>query len=115
MSGPLLGKRIQLSLAVADIEQKIKDLNIGLIRAKNALIALDDSCKHKWGETVSADIRHDAYTIPGDPKGTMGIDRRLSTYVSAKTDKRWKRACEKCGKVEHTTRTSDQVTKIPKF
>jgi hypothetical protein len=82
---------------------------------KMRLARMVNSCQHKWGSTQAAHVYQAAYTIPGDPPGTMGVDWRGPTYVSAKTDKRWKRVCEVCGKEEFTTATDKTVTETPKF
>lgn len=76
---------------------------------------MENTCSHDWGETIEDHIHHKAYTIPGDPPGVGGSDHQFSVDVPAKTDERWKRTCNKCGKVEFTEETSSKVQKTPQF
>ena len=82
-----------------DIERKNRELE----KAKAALRRFDEECGHEWSDPVRDDIYRAAYTTPGDPPGTMGIDWQGPVHVPAETTKRWKRTCLRCGKVEHTT------------
>ena len=76
---------------------------------------IEKDCNHKWSEPKYVPIRHEAYTIPGDPPGTMGVDRQLPCHVPAKTEDWWERICENCGKLQRTDRTKDKIDKIPQF
>ena len=69
------------------------------------LDALRRKCTHSWSKPERKTEYHKPYTIPGDPVGTMGVDRRPDCHVEAKTDVWWKRTCSQCGKVEKTTNT----------
>lgn len=95
---------------VDDINKKKRELEL----AESALAKADRNCGHVWGDAVAAHIRHEGYTIPGDPPGTMGVDHRGPTYVSPRTEKRWKRVCQKCGKVEYTSRVAKETKVIEK-
>jgi hypothetical protein len=70
---------------------------------------------HQWGDTIYDPIREEAYTIPGDPPGTMGIDWRGPTPVPAKTTDRWSRTCNRCGRTETTTHFVPSGDRVPKF
>jgi hypothetical protein len=84
--------------------------------ARRAIDNLERTCQHDWDDVKDTSIYHKAYTIPGDPPGTMGVDRQLPCHVSARTEPRWSRTCKKCGKTEHTTRTKDApAKKLPQF
>lgn len=82
---------------------------------KKRLDEIIESCKHQFGETIPDHIYHEAYTIPGDPPGTMGVDWRGPCHVNASTEKRWKRICDYCGKTEYTQniRKEVQVKEFP--
>ena len=97
------------------LNQEIEADAEALKRKKEALSRIDRECQHVWGETIPDHIYHKAYTIPGDPPGTMGVDWRGDCHVPAKTEKRWKRVCKKCGKVEHTSRTTKKEVETPRF
>jgi hypothetical protein len=45
----------------------------------------------------------------------MGGNWRGPCYVPAYTEKRWKRVCKKCGKVEYTQQTEKHTTETPKW
>lgn len=94
---------------------KITKLNRELDDARGQLARLDRSCNHQWGEPEADHIHHEGYTTPGDPPGTMGVDWRGPTHVPARTEKRWKRTCQKCGKVECTTRIAKKTIEGPQF
>ena len=72
-----------------------------LENARGGLKSYESLCKHKFQEVYDP-ICHDAYTIPGDPPGTMGVDWRGPCYVPAETIPRWKRTCERCGLIQYT-------------
>jgi hypothetical protein len=94
--------------AIAKLEHELKE-------KQESLVDVERNCAHVWGETFSDHINSPGYISPGDPEGTMGIDRRLPLYVPEKVTKRWKRVCSNCGRVEHTTAVSKQVTETPRF
>lgn len=93
----------------------VADLQAQLASQNKALEAMERACTHSWSDPMSDHIYTPSWTIPGDPPGTCGIDWRGPVYVPAETKYRWKRICSKCGKIEHTTRTMEQVTKTPAF
>lgn len=95
--------------------EELAALEKRLETAKKQLVAAENACGHTWSNPISANIYEKPYTIPGDPAGTGGIDRRGPIHVPAKTTLRWKRQCTKCGKVEYTQSVTEQVTKLPKF
>jgi len=93
----------------------VKKLNGEYNQARKELENYEKSCPHKYGETIYDPIYTKAFTIPGDPPGTMGVDWQGPVYVPAKTEPRWKRICEKCGLEQITTQTKDKIEKIPNF
>ena len=98
------------------LRQRIVDQERQVAEAELELKRIEDSCDHKWNDPVYTPERHEGYRIPGDPPGTMGVDRQLPMDVPAKTIPKWTRTCPKCGKTEVTTKT--EVVKVvegPKF
>ena len=76
--------------------------------AQAAVEAIERSCQHQFGKPEYKPDHRPAYTIPGDPPGTMGIDWQGPCHVEAKTTPKWVRQCSVCGKVETTIRTKPQ-------
>ena len=68
------------------------------------LAEMERACQHDWTDAEYDPDYQDAYTYPGDPPGTMGVDWRGPVHVPAKTTKRWRRTCTKCGLVQSTTK-----------
>ena len=87
-----------------------------LLKGRKAKLSrIVTNCNHRWSEPVADHIYHKGYRIDGDPVGTMGVDWRGPVDVSPRTEKRWKRVCSECGKVEHTSNTNKRVTESPRF
>lgn len=80
--------------------------------AEESLQNLEENCRHIYGSTEDAHYVVGGYTIPGDPHGTMGVDRRVSVYVPRETKKRWMRKCTLCGKVEYTENVRTEVCEV---
>lgn len=97
-----------LERSIADTERTLESLRSRLVRIRK-------ECQHQWGKVVYDPIISGGYMSPGDPPGTMGIDRRLSTWISRSEEKRWTRTCQCCGLVEHTQQTDKQVSETPRF
>lgn len=70
-------------------------------------------CLHCWSPVKWDPIYEEAYTIPADPPGTMGVDWTPEIHVPSKTTRRWTRACEACGMVQHTGRTRKGSGAVP--
>lgn len=87
---------------------RINDLEDQLATARRELNKIITECNragHKWGEVKYTPKHQPAYTIPGDPIGTMGVDWRGPTHVDAKTIRKWSRTCSECGLTQETTKT----------
>ncbi len=97
------------------LEKEMLDHSVGMKKAQQEISSINSNCSHSWGETEPDHVYHKAYTSPGDTPGTMGVDFRGPCHVPARTDHRWKRVCEKCGKVEKTTATKTTTTETPRF
>jgi len=102
---------------IEDLRKAIRAAEENLKNYKARLDTLERECPHQWGEVIYDPIKYPGYHSPGDPPGTMGVDRRLPSYVEPSTTPRWTRTCEVCGKVEITTRTQEEVKvkKTPVF
>lgn len=91
-------------------------------RAENLLAGLrttlhrkQSECKHEFGPVMYDPIIHEGYQDHGDPPGTMGVDRRLPSWVSRQEIPVWKRTCSKCLLTQETRQTRDDVKKVPVF
>ncbi len=96
--------------------------NLLAIHANAARVAreiadAERSCNHQWGPVRDVGEYIEGYTIPGDAPGTMGVDWRGPCYVPGRTIPKWERTCAKCGKVETTSRVTEEVVvkKTPSF
>jgi hypothetical protein len=110
--------RPQLYLSTLPIPELAKEVEEAEQNAKvlrDTLAARRRACQHTWSPTKYEPIIHEGYEDPGDPPGTMGVDRRLPMWVPREEIPVWKRTCEKCGTTEETRRTRDDVKKIPVF
>lgn len=85
------------------IEEEIRELEDRKRRLERERDSIDLSCHHEWGDVEYTPTEHGGYMCPGDPPGTMGVDRQLPFYVEKSTKRQWTRVCKKCGKVETTT------------
>ncbi len=99
----------------ASLRHAIDTHTYELNRAKEQLADALRNHTHEWSNPIADHIYEKAYTIPGDPPGTMGVDWRGPTYVEARTIKRWKRVCPVCGEMEYTSKVIQQVTEEPTF
>lgn len=97
-----------LRIEIDDLEKKLRDKRLLLEKTET-------ECQHRWGQTEPDHIYRAAYTIPGDAPGTMGVDWRGPVHVAPETANRWKRVCCLCGKIEHTSKTTQQVKHVPEF
>lgn len=97
------------------LNTKIADLQRELTKSQSELRTLQSSCSHDWTRSEYTPIVTEGYFDPGDPVGTMGIDRRLPHHVPRIEKPKWTRTCSRCGKVEVTEITREHVTKTPQF
>ena|SRR5208337_705499 len=86
-----------------------------LDRMRQALAEKQRACQHKWSDTKYDPIVHEGYQDHGDPPGTMGVDRRLPSWIPRLEIPVWKRACSECGMEQETRSTRDDVKKVPVF
>lgn len=89
-----------------------KEAELKRLKAQQARVVKE--CNHDWTEEYTPEYK-EAYTIPGDKPGTMGVDFRGPCHVPAKTIKKWTRTCKKCGCKQVTSRstTETQTTQKP--
>lgn len=100
---------------VGNLTEMIDRLKRELDSATGRLNRIRATCPHRWSEPIYEPIYQAAYTIPGDPPGTMGVDWRGPVYVPAKTTPQWVRQCQNCLLVEKTQRATDKVEKDSRF
>lgn len=98
----------QAESAVMTAQDKVRFIKI-------AIDTLERQCSHYWGETKYTPRIIPGGYDPGDPPGTMGIDRRLPCSWPSEEIPKWTRVCTKCGKIEITERIAEEVKKIPKW
>lgn len=98
-----------------NLRKKILSLKDELKKNEKALVVIEDSCRHVWLKAEYIPEYHEGYTIPGDPPGTMGVDRQFPCYVPAKTIKKWRRKCGQCGTTQITTRIKKVSSDEPEF
>lgn len=97
---------------------RLKTLEAEVSQLKRSIQNVELNCKHNWTEPVYAPIHHPAWTSPGDPPGTMGVDWRGPSSFEARTEDKWTRYCLNCGKEESTNRSETKVVqekKVPQF
>lgn len=95
-----------------ELRKEILELENLLKEKKDCLSRIERACTHKWSEVRRNDIHRPSYTIPGDPYGAMGVDRRGPLFVPETTICRWERTCFLCGKTEITSRSKQEITEI---
>ena len=85
-----------------------------LDRQKERLAGIQARCQHSWTEP-----RYDPIVTPGyetgDEPGTMGVNYMPKRWVPQQEAPRWTRTCKECGLEQETTRTKEDVRKIPVF
>lgn len=86
------------------IRERVRDLSKELADEIDYLKKVCNACQHNWSVQYTPVVTP-ARTIPGDPPGTMGVDRQFPVFVPEKTDKVWTRTCTKCGCSQKTNRT----------
>lgn len=85
-------------------------------RLRAEIAKIERNCRpHIWGEAIYDPIHHPGYHDPGDPSGTMGVDRQLPCDVPARIEKRWTRTCKNCGYIEETTHARQESVDKPVF
>lgn len=102
----------------SEIQQLVTDITAAERKLKSLQAQLEArrrDCRHTWGSVIYDPIVKEAYTIPGDPPGTMGVDWRGPCHVPREEKPRWRRECSTCGDVEYTFDTKEKVEKIPVF
>ena len=99
--------------AVKDAEKAVREANARLADLRRDLAFEEERCSHSWGEAEYVPEHIEGYYSPGDPEGTMGVDRQLPMSVPSRTIPKWKRTCNVCGKVEITDRTKTVTTEKP--
>jgi len=90
-----------LRLTPQQYRERIRRAESELKTLRGGLRRLEERCTHKW-EVQYTPHHKAAYTIPGDPVGSMGVDWRGPLDVPAKTIMKWTRTCSVCGMVQTT-------------
>jgi hypothetical protein len=89
------------------LEFEIDELERKLARKKDELAEIRRSCQHKASIEFTPEYTV-AYTLPGDPPGTMGIDWRGPTHGPSQTVRIWTWKCSECGLTQTTKRFKEE-------
>lgn len=92
-----------------DLRSKLQDEKNRVQSMENQLREFERDCHHSWDDVRYVPIHTPGYQLPGDAPGTMGIDWRGPTWISATTKKRWSRECSLCGFVQFTEITVPKI------
>jgi hypothetical protein len=111
----MFNKVIEMRADAQQLRERVEKMTDELKVSQHALETLVANCPHLYTPAVYDPIVREGYTDPGDPPGTMGVDRRLPCYIPEETIRRWKRECTLCGNVEYTTRTTQNITEQPRW
>ena len=100
-----------------DLRSEIRRKRQELDSLNRQLAQQERTCRHDWTAPEYTPDVQEGYQDPGDPEGTMGVDRRLPMWVPRQETPKWTRTCRKCGKVETTTRAKKErrVIEHPQF
>lgn len=96
---------------VRSLKERIERLAKELQEATSTLDGIQRRCRHVWGEPKYNPIVTEAGSSPGDPEGTMGVDRQLPCSWPRTERPRWTRRCQICELEQHTERSEPVVTK----
>ena len=104
-----------MKLEAKQLRDKITKITEELSGAEKNLASLVTHCSHQFSPTVYDPIITQAFTDPGDPPGTMGVDWQGPMYVPEHVEKRWRRTCEYCGEVEYTKLIRQKIEELPQW
>ena len=87
--------------------------------ADEALRGARSQCSHQWNDPKYNPIVTEGYQTK-NYMGTFhmradGTDDAPTVYVPRQESPRWTRTCKVCGATEHTERTTEHITKTPRF
>ena len=88
-----------------DLVTEIEEATRKLTTLQSEFHAIQRTCPHDFGETRYVPEGSGGYRDPGDPPGTMGVDRRLPMDVPRTEVKKWERVCALCTLKQTTTNT----------
>lgn len=100
---------------VANLRRRAAESEQEAKRLREQLTHVEAVCKHAWTPVErkvrkrtewEQDLLHPRY---------QGIHIEYPLRAVEKSEFYWTRTCAHCGKVEETTQTEDQVTKVPRF
>lgn len=100
---------------VKELRDLVSRLKEELSGAEEQLNAYVDSCRHNFSKPVYDPVYYPGFMTAGDPPGTMGVDWQGPMYIPERTEKRWKRECQKCGEVEYNKGIKEVKQELPDF
>ena len=101
----------------ARLRREIESDGAALQAKRRHLENIEGSCQHDWTETRYDPIRHPSTpnTMPHDGSHVPYDEFPYRQGSPGWTEDRWTRQCRKCGKIQATRRTRDEVKKVPEF
>jgi len=98
------------------LEREATDLSGQAEIKTKELMGIQNSCDHQFPPKATYDpIIYKGYHSQGDPEGTMGVDRRLPSYIPGRTIDQWTRTCGLCGLTQTTKRSQQSDKRNPVF
>jgi hypothetical protein len=89
----------------ADLKRQLRSVDA-------ELEAIERSCDHDWGAVVFDPVIHRGYRVEAVEAGS---DSTPAYDVPGRQESRWRRRCRKCGRVEETKQTEEEVVKKPRW
>lgn len=102
-----------------DLRNALADAKILLATAEANVFRMEQTCLHNWGPVRDNPIHKEGYQTQ-DLMGHFTTDQYGNinapmVYVPPTKTPRWTRTCNGCGKEEHTFKTTEVITQVPKF
>lgn len=97
------------------LRKEIPQLEAQLKLAKESLQRNESQCRHVWSEPARTSVSQVEERIDWNRPIHQGSDFWYGSTYAQVSVPAWTRTCSVCGKVEQTTNTKDQVTKVPSF
>jgi hypothetical protein len=91
-----------------DLRREIKRLEREMGQTQDRLARVESQCQHQWGAPVSNPIHTPGRTIPRQ-EGFGSHPPVPEFHISGGSTPRWTRTCRVCGKVEHTTSSTERT------
>ena len=94
-------------------KEEFKAIELRYNFLKYRIADIERDCNHNWGKTKNEIETTGGGYDPGDPPGTMGVDRRTPTSYPIERTTWFVRTCTVCGKTEKSKGIEKPVIKAP--